>query len=51
MNSADSHAHFHLGLIYAATGRTAQAAEELKAALADDPNNPEILSALDKLRR
>ena len=51
MNSADSHAHFHLGLIYAATGRTAQAVEELKAALAADPNNPEILSALDELRR
>jgi Flp pilus assembly protein TadD len=51
MNSADSHAHFNLGLIYAATGRNAQAVEELQAALAADPNNPEILSALEKLRR
>lgn len=51
MNGADSHAHFHLGLIYAATGSTAQAVAELKAALAADPNDPEILSALEKLRR
>lgn len=51
MNSTDSHAHFNLGLIYAATGRNAQAVEELQAALAADPNNPEIRSALEKLRR
>jgi Flp pilus assembly protein TadD len=51
MNSADSHAHFNLGLIYAATGRNAQAVEELQAALAADPNNSEVLTALEKLRR
>ena len=51
MKSTDSHAHFNLGLIYAATGRNAQALEELEAALASDPNNPEILSALEKLGR
>jgi Flp pilus assembly protein TadD len=51
MKSTDSHAHFNLGLIYAATGRNAQAVEELHAALAADPNNPEILSALEKLQR
>ena len=50
MKSTDSHAHFNLGLIYAATGRKTQAVEELQAALAADPNNPEILSALEKLR-
>jgi tetratricopeptide (TPR) repeat protein len=50
MKSTDSHAHYHLGLIYAATGRTAQAREELQAALAADPNNPDIVSALEKLR-
>jgi tetratricopeptide (TPR) repeat protein len=50
MNGADSHAHFHLGLIYAASGRQAQAVVELQAALAADPHNPEILSALEKLR-
>ncbi len=49
MNSADSHAHFNLGLIYAATGRAAEAEMELNAALAVDPGNPEILSALKKL--
>jgi Flp pilus assembly protein TadD len=51
MNGADSHAHFNLGLIYAATGRHTQAVEELQAALTADPNNPEILSALEKLRQ
>jgi Flp pilus assembly protein TadD len=51
LKSTDSRAHFNLGLIYAATGRTPQAVEELHAALAADPNNPEILSALEKLRR
>jgi tetratricopeptide (TPR) repeat protein len=51
MNGADSHAHYNLGLIYAATGRNAQALVELQTALAADPNNPEILSALEKLRR
>ena len=51
MNSTDSHAHFHLGMIYAATGRNPQAVEELQSALAGDPNNAEIRSALDKLRR
>jgi Flp pilus assembly protein TadD len=50
MKSTDSHAHFNLGLIYAAAGRRAQAVEELQAALAAEPNNPEIRSALEKLR-
>jgi Flp pilus assembly protein TadD len=51
MNGADSHAHYHLGLIYAAAGRDSEALAELQTALASDPNNPEILSALEKLRR
>jgi Flp pilus assembly protein TadD len=51
INSTDSHAHFNLGLIYAASGRKAQAMQELQEALAADPHNPEILSALEKLRR
>jgi tetratricopeptide (TPR) repeat protein len=50
MKSTDSHAHYNLGLIYSAAGRNTQAAEELQAALAADPNNPDILSALEKLR-
>jgi tetratricopeptide (TPR) repeat protein len=50
LNSTDSHAHFNLGLIYAASGRNAQAIAELQSALAADPNNPETTSALDKLR-
>ena len=51
MNGADGHAHYHLGLILAATGRNTEAMAELQSALATDPNNPEILSALEKLRR
>jgi Flp pilus assembly protein TadD/4-amino-4-deoxy-L-arabinose transferase-like glycosyltransferase len=50
LNGADSHAHYNLGLIYAAAGRTAQAAQELQAALAADPGNPDIQSTLEKLR-
>jgi Flp pilus assembly protein TadD len=51
MKNTDSHAHFNLGRIYAAAGRKAQARAELQAALDADPNNPDILSALEKLRR
>lgn len=51
LNGADSHAHYHLGLIYAATNRPRQAVEEMHAALAADPNNPDIISALKKLSR
>jgi Flp pilus assembly protein TadD len=51
LSDADSRAHFNLGLIYAANGRKEQAAHEFQAALAADPNNPEILSALEKLGR
>lgn len=50
MKGTDSHAHFNLGLIYAAAGRGADAVRELQAALAADPNNPQILAALKKLR-
>ncbi len=51
LNPTDSHAHFNLGLIYAASGLNAQAQVELQAAQAADPGNPEIQSALDKLKR
>lgn len=51
LNPADSHAHFNLGLIHAAAGQKAQAREDLEAALAADPHNPEILAAIEKLRR
>lgn len=50
IQSTDSHAHFHLGLLYAKGGQTALAKEELQKALATDPNNPEIIGALEKLR-
>ncbi len=51
LNGADSHAHFNLGLIYAAAGQKAQAVQEFQAALAADPNNPEIQSALEQVQQ
>jgi Tfp pilus assembly protein PilF len=50
IKSTDSHAHYNLGLIYAAAGRDSAAVAELQAALAADPKNAEILAALAKLR-
>jgi Flp pilus assembly protein TadD len=50
LNDADSRAHYNLGLIYAAAGRKAEAIQELQAALAGDPDNPEIRLAVEKLR-
>ncbi len=50
LNNSDSHAHFNLGLICAATGRSVQAREEFQAALAADPDNPEIAAELAKLK-
>lgn len=51
IKSTDSHAHYNLGLIYAATGKNSQAVEEMKAALATDPQNADVISALAKLQR
>ncbi len=51
MNSADSHAHYQLGMHYATLGRSAEALAELKAAQAADPDNPDILGALEKLQK
>jgi Flp pilus assembly protein TadD len=50
-NATDSHAHFNLGLIYAAAGRKSEAVKELQAALTGDPHNPEIQSALERLQK
>ncbi len=50
LNSKDSHAHYNLGLICEGSGRSAQARQEFQAALAADPDNPEISSALAKLQ-
>jgi Flp pilus assembly protein TadD len=50
LDPCDSHAHFSLGAIYAATGRTEQADVEIRAGLETDPRNPEALGALEKLR-
>ena len=49
-NPTDSHAHFNLGLIYAASGRKMEALKELQAALASDSHNSEIQSALEKVQ-
>lgn len=50
LNPSDSHAHYNLGLIYAAAGQNAEALRELRKALEADPGNPEILSALQRLQ-
>jgi tetratricopeptide (TPR) repeat protein len=50
IKNSDSPAHYHLGLIYASTGRTSAALQELREALASDPNNPEIQAEWKKLQ-
>jgi len=49
-NPFDSHAHFALGAIEAASGRTAEALREYSAGLETDPTNADGLSALHKLQ-
>lgn len=51
MNTLDSRAHFGLGQVYDAGGRHDEARQEMQAALAADPHNAEIRSALEKLDR
>lgn len=46
----NSHAHFNLGAIYAATGRIAEAVREYQAGLESHPSNREALAALQKLK-
>lgn len=46
----DSHAHFSLGGICAADGRTREAIREYQAGLETDPRNAEAHAALEKLR-
>lgn len=49
-NPFDSHAHFALGGIEAADGRTKEALREYDAGLETDPSNADGLSALHKLQ-
>ncbi len=49
-NPFDSHAHFALGAIEAAGGRTGEAVREYTAGLETDPTNADALSALHKLQ-
>ena len=46
----DSHAHFGLGALYAARGRSADAVREYEAGLQTDPANAEALAALRRLK-
>ena len=46
----DSYAHFHLGALYAARGRFAEAVREYEAGLLTDPRNPQALAALRQLK-
>src|SRR5262249_44530558 len=47
----DSHGHFGLAALYAASGRSSSAAREYKEGLQTDPGNREALAALRRLRR
>jgi Flp pilus assembly protein TadD len=50
LNPFDSHAHFSLGGIYAASGRRNEAIREYQAGLETDPANAQAHAALEKLR-
>jgi tetratricopeptide (TPR) repeat protein len=50
LNPFDSHAHFSLGELCAAGGRTAEAIREYQAGLETDPTNAQARAALQKLR-
>ncbi len=50
LNRFDSHARFGLGMLYATTGQKTKAVREYQAGLQTDPNNPEALAALQKLK-
>jgi Flp pilus assembly protein TadD len=49
LSAADTRARGHLGTVYAATGRLAEARREFELVLAADPKNEEARSALEKL--
>ncbi len=50
LESFDSHGHFGLAALYAASGRNSQAAREYEEGLKTDPGNREALGALRQLR-
>lgn len=50
LNPFDSHAHFSLGGIYAASGRRNEAIREYQAGFETDPANAQAHAALEKLR-
>jgi Flp pilus assembly protein TadD len=50
LNPFDSYAHFSLGAICAASGRTSEAIREYRAGLETDPANAQARSALEKLQ-
>jgi tetratricopeptide (TPR) repeat protein len=50
MGPSEGRIHVLLGLLYAATGRKAEALKEYQLGLKADPNNPQTLAALQKLQ-
>jgi Tfp pilus assembly protein PilF len=50
LEAFDSHAHFALAALYAASGRSSLAAREYEEGLKSDPGNREALAALRQLR-
>ncbi len=51
LEDSDSYAHFGLGDIYKAAGRTAEALSQYQAGLVADPTNAQALAAVRELRR
>ncbi len=50
MNASENRARLGLGAIYVASGRYAEAAREYRSVLETDPQDPEALTGLQKLR-
>jgi Flp pilus assembly protein TadD len=51
LDESDSNAHFGLGYLDKDAGRKAEALSEYQAGLVKDPNNPQALAAVQKLRQ
>jgi tetratricopeptide (TPR) repeat protein len=51
LDGSDSNAHFGLGFLYKAAGRKAEALSQYQAGLVKDPNDPQALAAVQKLRQ
>jgi tetratricopeptide (TPR) repeat protein len=51
LDTFDSHAHFGLGAVLEAEGRTREALDEYTAGLQTDPRNPAALQSVERLKK